>query len=88
MKATGEMIIREVAGERLLIPVGETALRLHGMITLSETGLLIWQQLQQDCTEDALVSAILAEYDIDEATARQDVRAFLEQLSSLDLLQR
>ena len=88
MKANGEMIVREIAGERLLIPVGETALRLHGMISVTETGALLWQQLQQECTLDGLVAAILAEYDVDEATARQDVQAFLEQLAGLELLQR
>ena len=86
MRAMNEMVLREVAGEHILIPVGKTALRVKGMISLSESGRLLWQKLQEDCTENDLVDAILAEYDVDRATAEQDVRAFLERLDSLGIL--
>lgn len=87
MKANQNFIHREIAGEQLLIPVGEAALKLHGMITVTETGLLLWQTLQNDCTEDQLVAAILKEYDVDEATARKDVAEFVEKLRSLSILE-
>ena len=37
-------------------------------------------------TEDALVQAIVEEYDTTEACARKDVRAFIKQLQEQDLL--
>lgn len=88
MKAMNEMVLREIAGEHILIPVGKTALRVKGMISLSESGCLLWQKLQEDCTENDLVDAILAEYDVDRATAEQDVKAFLDRLDSLGILVR
>lgn len=86
MRATQEMIVREIAGEHILIPVGEMALRVHGMITLSESGLLLWDRLQEDCTEEDLIRAILAEYEIDRDTAAADVRAFLAQMEAVGIL--
>lgn len=86
MRATSEMVLREIAGEYLLIPTGETALKIHGMVTLSESGLLLWKKLQSECTEDSLVEALLAEYEVDPATARADVRAFLEKMDEAGLL--
>lgn len=80
------MIHREIAGEHLLIPVGETALRVKGMVTLSESGLLLWQRLQTDCTREDLVSALLAEYEVDRATAAADVDAFLAQMETVGIL--
>lgn len=86
MRATQEMILREIAGENILIPVGQMALRVHGMITLSESGLLLWNRLQEECTEEDLVQAILAEYAIDRETAAADVRAFLAQMDQVGIL--
>ena len=86
MKATNEVVLREIAGEHILIPVGQTALKVHGMITLSESGLLLWNKLQNDCTEEELVEAILAEYQIDRETAAADVSAFIQQMEQVGIL--
>lgn len=87
MKAIQDVVLREIAGEHLLIPTGQAALRIHGMVNLSESGLVLWNQLQSDCTEQALVDAILAEYDVDRETAAADVRAFVAQMTEVGLLE-
>lgn len=86
MKATKDMILREVAGEHILVPTGEAAIQFQGVITLNDSGLLIWNRLQEDCTEAQLVDAVLAEYEIDEETAVADVRKFLEQMKQAGIL--
>ena len=88
MRVSGEMIIREIAGEHILIPVGQAALKIHGMISLSESGLLLWKELQQDCAEEDLVESILKEYDIDCETAASDVRDFLGKLEQIGILEK
>lgn len=82
------MIHREIAGEHLLIPVGETALKVKGMVTLSESGLLLWQRLQTECTREELVAALLAEYEVDRETAAADVQAFLAQMEKVGILEK
>ena len=81
------MVLREIAGESLLIPVGQTALKIHGMITLSESGLLLWKRLQTECTEDELVEALLTEYQVDRETAAADVKAFIRQMQEVGILE-
>ena len=88
LKASGDMILREVAGENILIPVGAMALKVHGMVNLSESGALLWQRLQQPCTGEDLVECIVGEYDVDRDTARQDVQEFLQKLEELGALER
>lgn len=86
MKINEEFILRQIADEYLLIPVGETAQTVKGMIALSESGYLLYQKLRECCSREGLVKAILAEYEVEEATAAEDVDAFLNQMRDLNIL--
>ena len=86
MKIKNNYIFRKVAQESLLIPTGQTALSIKGLIALSESGSMLYQKLQQDCSREDLVAALRAEYDVSEAVALEDVEAFLNQMRQLDML--
>ena len=86
-QANPNLILREIAGENILIPVGEIAVNVHGMISLTESGLLLWQKLQQTCTETELVDCLLGEYEIDRETASADVRELLEKMEKLGIIE-
>lgn len=88
MKVNDQMLLREIAGEYVLIPVGERNNTFCGIMSLNDSGLLLWRKLQQDCTEKDLVAAVLEEYDVDPQTAEQDVREFLMQLEQAEVLIR
>ena len=81
MRVSKELILREVAGENILIPVGKAALKIHGMICLTETAAFLFGKLQE------LVDALLTEYDVDRETAAKDVREFVEQMESVGILE-
>lgn len=85
MKIKEGFLLREVAGQTVVLPVGED-LDLNMMITLNETGRFLWEHLQEDTDEAALIAALLKEYDVDEATAAGAVRKFLEKLDVNELL--
>lgn len=82
-----DLMLREIAGEHLLIPVGEAAVKLSGIITLNDSGLLLWQALQQPCTRTGLIDGLLQEYQVDRETAAGDVDAFLDKLTANGLLE-
>lgn len=86
MRINDQFMLRQVADEYLLIPVGEAALKVRGLIALSESGSLLYRRLQLGSTEAELISALLGEYDVDEATARADTAAFLEQMRRMGIL--
>lgn len=88
MRAIEDLIVIEIAGEHILIPTGSAALKIHGMINLSESGYLLWDKLRSECTEEDLVAAILAEYEIDRETAAEDVKAFIGQMEQIGLLEK
>ena len=86
MKIANDFILREIAGDYLVIPTGNTALSFNGLITLNEIGSFLWKQLEEDRTLEDLIEAILEEYDIDYDTAKVDIEDFLEYLQEKDLL--
>ena len=86
MRVSTDFILREVAGEWLLVPVGDAAVKLRGLIGLSESGYLIYTLLQKGADRQELLRAVLSEYKVDQATAEADVDAFLGQLRSLGIL--
>lgn len=88
MKVSQSFILREIAGEHILIPVGETALKVHGMITLSESGLLLYQKLQNECSEAELVDTLLSEYAVEKDVAVADVKAFVAQMQQVGILSK
>lgn len=87
MRISENLIMRQIAGEHILIPVGETALKIHGMINLSESAAFLWEKLQKDCTEEELIAALLAEYDIDRETAAADVRELVDHMRRIGVLE-
>ena len=56
------------------------------MVRLNGTGAFLWGQLAVYTAEEELVQALLAEYAVDEGTARADAAAFLGKLRDADLL--
>ena len=81
MKIKEGFLLRQVAGRTVVLPV-EGDLDLNVMITLNETGAFLWERLSEETDEATLVSALLAEYEVDEETARHAVSTFVEKLAS------
>lgn len=85
MKLKEGFVLREVAGQTVVLPSGED-LDLNMMITLNETGKFLWQLCQNEIKETELVSALLQEYRVDEDKARAAVAGFILKLKEHDFL--
>lgn len=86
MKTNKEYVLREIAGEPLLIPTGMASQKLNGMIRLTETAAFIWKQVDTASDLEEIVEKILQEFDVDEETARRDVYGFLRELYVRDIV--
>lgn len=86
MKIRDGFVLRNVADVTIVVPAGEASLDFNGMVTLNETGAFLWKLLSEERTEDELVEAMLAEYEVDEPTARAGISKFVARLSKEGLL--
>ncbi len=86
MRLKDGFILREVAGTYVVVAIGGEAKKLNAMITLNETGAFLWEKLSAGSDEAGLLEAMLDEYDIDEATAKNDIAKFIETVKAEDLL--
>ena len=73
-------VLRQVAGSYVAVAVGEASVNFDGMLTLNESGALLWRTLEHGAVRAALVRALTTEYEVSEAQAAQDVDEFLDML--------
>lgn len=87
MRLKSGFVLEEVAGTFLAVAVGERAEELKVLIKLNSTGAFLWKILaERDVTEEELVLALLAEYDVDAELAKRSVRDFLKIVSDGGLI--
>ena len=81
-----DFVLREIAGETLLVPAGKTALDLNGM--LNETGAALWRMLPEAADAEALTQGLLQEFEGAPAEqVRADVEEFLARLRELGIVE-
>ena len=89
MKISNEYILREVAGNNIVVPVGSKAIDFNAVCYLNEVGSFIFTTLQQnDLSFDELFDKILAEFEIDRDTVINDTKAYLDKLEKAKLLEK
>lgn len=86
MKIKQKYMLREIVGDYVLVPIGETVNDFNGLIILSEVAKFIWENLEQAKDENELLSKILEEYDVDKETAKVDLEEFLQQLKDAEII--
>ena len=80
MRIEKAFVLREIAGDYIIIPTGSTVLEFNGLVTVNEVGVTLWNMLQEEVTMDELVQGILNEYDVEQEVARNDIQEFLDKL--------
>ena len=86
MEIKKQVILRSVAGEHMLIPVGETVFEYNGIFMLTESGKFLWENITNGADETDLTNLLMQEYGIDSDTATADVKEFLEMLRTFGIV--
>ena len=87
MKLSGEFVVRQVVDTIVAVPVGETALRLNGMILLNEVSKTIWEQLERGAELSQLLRAVTDAFEVSAEEAQADILEFCDKLRALQLLE-
>lgn len=86
MKVKMKLIKRNIAGDVLLVPAGNTSLDLKGMIVLNDTGEFLWDNIEKAETQTQLAEMLLGEYDVAADAAAADTEEFLAKLRGLGVI--
>lgn len=87
MKIKKGLMLCKVGESNVILASGNVEMQIQGLTTVNETGAFIWERLMEDTDVDAVVNAMLREFDVDRETAMADVDAFIAMLSQADFLE-
>ena len=87
MRIKDGFMLLEVAGQWIVVPIGENVIEINGIVSLSASAALLWKKLENGvATCEELADTLLAEYSVDRETALADSEEFVEALISKGLL--
>ena len=81
MKINSNFVLRSIADNWIALPIGEAVVDFRGMLTLNESGVILWRKLEGGATREELIDTLLAEYDVTPDVAEGDVDAFIKRLT-------
>lgn len=80
-------IVRKIGNQFMAVPVGSHTSDFHGMVALSESGVLLWSALENGADEAALADILVEHYEVELSVALEDVKNFLDGLQNQGVLQ-
>lgn len=87
MKVKTGFMLREVAKNYIVVPVGKAGVDFNGIITLNETGAFLWEKLESDISIEQLIIELTNTYNVDNDTAKMDIDNFLKTLNQNHLIE-
>jgi hypothetical protein len=80
------VVSREVAGERILVPIRKQTTGTAAIYVLNETGAHIWSLLDGHHSLAEIRDSLAAEYEVEPGTAQADLMEIVAQLQELGVI--
>lgn len=87
MKIKENFALQQIADVWVVMPLGEATADFTGMLSMNETGALLWRTLEKGGDREALAAALTAEYDVSKDQALADIDEFLNRLHEVGCLE-
>lgn len=69
--------IKEIAGEKVLVPRGNEAIEFGGMIAFNDTGIIIWEAIETPKTSSEIVKIITENFNVTFEDISDDIATYL-----------
>lgn len=86
-KVKDGFIIRKIGDRIMAVPTGKLTSEIHGMIALTESGELLWHELEKGAELEALAYVLTENYEVENETALADAEKFVNGLKIQGALQ-
>lgn len=87
MKICEKFVLRQIADTWVVLPLADETVNFSGMMTLNDSGVLLWRALERGSDREGLISALTCEYDVSAETAGADVDEFIRKLQTVGCIQ-
>jgi len=79
-------VLREVAGQTMVIATGEASKDFYGMIKLNSTGKEIWLGMQKGLSEEQIAEHLTEVFEVEKERAVQDTHTFISEMKEKGFL--
>lgn len=86
MKLKPDFQIVQMANDYMLVPTGDQIDSFNGTVILNEVSAFMLNQLKEDLEKEELVERLVMEFDVESATAREDVDVAVEKMKQIGIL--
>ena len=89
MKAKTGFELQNVCGEYIIVPTGIENVDFSRIISLNPTAAFLWEKVSglEEFSIDTMVEALLEEYEVEEAIAREDCGLIVERWAEMGLIE-
>lgn len=87
MKLKKDFVLRQVADTWVVLPLGAESVSFNGMLTLNESGAVLWHALEQGGNRETMADVLMNEYIVSREEALADADAFVEKLLKIGCLE-
>ena len=88
MKIKNGFVAREIAGQYVVVALGQASKIFNGIIKLNDSAKFIWDMLVKGAEKEEIVDALLNEYEgVEAAVVEADVENFINQLKGANILE-
>jgi len=83
-----DVVYRIIAGEAILLPISKETQIAGRLLSLNEVGAFIWERIDGEKRLDEILAEMQREYEVEEDTARSDLRELIESLEKMGAIIR
>lgn len=88
MRIKSEYKVRQIAGENVVILQGRGNFDMTQIITLNDSALLLWNQLNdKDFSVEDAVAVLCENYEVEELLAKSDAQAWVKRMQECGLIE-
>lgn len=88
MKTKNGFNIREICGEKIIVPEGKENIDFSNIISMNESAAYLWKTIQgKDFTLTDLTNLLLEQYAVDKATAETDTLELVSQWAKAGIIE-
>ena len=88
MKIKKGFVVKEIAGQNVVIALGSASKIFNGIIKLNDSARFVWDMLVLGKEKEEVIAAMSEEYeDVDREVLEKDFDAFVETLKGANILE-